>query len=91
MNTTSETRELPNIKLSKRVRQDFADFTARIESEGLHVGQTVSVKRVTTDSRDYVLTQWWEPAVILELRNFDALVQFQDGTRSSSGLGMKTL
>jgi hypothetical protein len=86
---TMETRQLPSIKLSKHVQREFAEWTARIEELGLEPGKMVTVTRVITDARDYVLHKWEEPAVITELRNFDALVQFQDGTVSSSGLGLR--
>jgi hypothetical protein len=49
----------------------------------------VTATRVITDSRNTVMHQWEEPAVITELRNFDAVVKFQDGTTSSSGLGLR--
>ncbi len=89
MNATQETtRELPAF-VGKRTREEFAAFTARIEAENLHVGLMVTATRVITDSRDYVKHQWEEPAVITELRNFDALVKFQDGTVQSSGLGLR--
>lgn len=84
-----ETRQLPNIKLSKRVQREFAEWTAKIEELDLHVGKLVTATRIITDARDYVLHKWEEPAVITELRNFDALVKFQDGTVSSSGLGLR--
>jgi hypothetical protein len=97
MNATQE-RKLPTVNLrtkkqtafySKRAEREFDAWTARIEAENLHVGLMVTAARVITDSRDYVLHTWWEPAVITELRNFDAVVKFQDGTTQSSGLGLR--
>lgn len=83
------TRQLPAMKLSKRVHAEFDAWTARIEAENLAVGLMVTATRVITDSGDYVKHKWEEPAVITELRNFDALVKFQDGTTQSSGLGLR--
>ena len=90
MEITPTVRELPNIKLSKRTHRIFNEWTARIEAEGLHVGQTVKATRITTDSRDFITSKWEEDAVIIDLRNFDALVEFADGSRGSSGLGFHT-
>ena len=82
---TMETRQLPtHIKISKKCQREFDAWTARIEELGLEPGKLVTAARVITDHRDYVLHKWEEPAVITELRNFDALVRFQDGTVKSS-------
>jgi hypothetical protein len=82
--------ELP--KLSRSKAREAALWTARIEDEGLAVGLPVLAKRVTTDSRDYVTNSWWESGWIVELRRFDAVVQFErDGERQSSGLGLRVL
>lgn len=85
MEITPTVRQLPNIKLSKRVHKKFDEFTARIDSEGLHIGMPVTALRTITDSRDYVLKSWYEPAVIVDVRNFDVLVKFADGEIASSG------
>ncbi|QGZ17197.1 hypothetical protein HYQ19_gp098 [Arthrobacter phage DrYang] len=79
----------PKPKLTKKAQAEYDAWAARIEAEGIHVGQEVMATRVETDARDYVTNQWEEPATIVELRNFDALVQFEDGTRGSSGLGLR--
>jgi len=75
--------------MSRKALKEHHIWNAYVEAEKLTVGQAVRVMRVTTDSQDIILTKWWEPAFIVELRNFDALVEFQDGTKSSSGLGLE--
>jgi hypothetical protein len=82
-------RELPAGVASKKAHREFDAWTARIEAESLHVGLMVTATRVITGERNRVLHQWEEPAVITEIRNFDALVKFQDGTVQSSGLGLR--
>jgi hypothetical protein len=77
------------VKLSKKNQERANEWAARVEAENLTVGMEVSAKRVTTDARSIVLTEWWEPATIREIRTFDAVVEFHDGTRQSSGLGLK--
>lgn len=77
------------MKLSKSNQARYDAWAARVEAEGFHVGQEVMAARVTTDARDYVTRKWEEPATILEIRNFDALVAFEDGSRGSSGLGLR--
>lgn len=78
----------PAVKLSKKAQREAAAWSARVEAENLTVGMEVSVMRVTTDAQDYILTKWWEPATIREIRAFDAVAEFADGTRSSTGLGL---
>lgn len=65
------------------------EWEARVEAENIHAGRTVRAMRVITDQRNYVIHKWWEPAEVIEVRGRDAVVQFQDGTRSSSGLGLE--
>lgn len=86
MEITPTVRELPTgMKHSKRVQNHFANFTKRVEDENLHIGMKVTANRSITDSRNYVLASWMEPAVIVDVRNFDVLVKFEDGTVESSG------
>lgn len=80
--------EPTTVKLSKRNLKLHTEWVDRVNTENLHVGRVVNVVRVTEDSRNYVLSKWSEPATIIELRNFDAVVEFADNTRSSSGLGL---
>jgi len=77
------------MQLSKSAQKKADAWADRVKAEGLTEGNLVSVKRVITNSTNMVLHEWWEPAIITELRNFDAVVRFQDGTMSSSGLGLK--
>lgn len=91
MNTNQTQRQLPTgMKHSKKVHNAFNEWTARIEEENLHIGMTITATRNTTDSRNYVIDEWEEQAEIIDLRNFDALIKFSDGTLSSSGLGFHT-
>lgn len=80
---------MENFKLSKKAQKEADQWAGRVTAEDLTVGKLVSVKRAITDRHDYILHSWWEPAVITEIRNFDAVVKFGDGTKSSSGLGLK--
>lgn len=81
----------PVFKLSPKAQRKHDRWVALVEAEGYTVGQSVLAARVTTDARDYVKDQWWETAVIVEIRNFDAVVQFADGSLGSSGLGLRPL
>lgn len=85
MEITPTVRQLPDVKISKRVKNFYDKFTERIENENLHIGMKVTASRSITDSRNYVLESWIEPAVIVDIRNFDVLVKFEDGTVTSSG------
>jgi hypothetical protein len=76
-------------KLSKSTQKKADAWADRVKAEGLEVGNLVSAMRVITNSADHILHSWWEPAIITEVRTFDAVVRFQDGTTSSSGLGLK--
>lgn len=77
------------VKLRPKAQREHDAWKATVEAEGYEEGQVVSAARVITDRRDYILHTWWEPARIIEIRNFDCLVRFGDGTRQSSGLGLK--
>jgi hypothetical protein len=79
----------PHPVASKTARKRAEEWSARVEAEGLHTGLMVTATRVITDRYDYVLHRWEEPAVIVEIRAFDAVVRFQDGTTKSSGLGLR--
>ncbi|AIZ01777.1 hypothetical protein ArV1_090 [Arthrobacter phage vB_ArtM-ArV1] len=83
--------DVPAPKLSKKNQARYDEWAARVEGEGFHVGQEVMATRVETDARDYVTRQWEEPAVITEVRAFDAVVRFADGSHGSSGIGVRVL
>lgn len=85
MNTAPTVRQLPNIKLSKRIHRLFDAFTARLVEEGLEIGQQVWGRRSITDSRDYILHSWDEIGEVVDIRNFDILVRYADGTVESTG------
>lgn len=75
--------------LSPKAQREHDRWTALVKAEGFEVGQLVTAARVITDARNWVLHAWWEPARITEIRNFDTVVRFADGTTRSSGLGLK--
>jgi hypothetical protein len=75
--------------LSPRKQRDHQRWNDLVAAEGYTEGQLVTAARVIADHRDYVLHTWWEPARLIEIRNFDAVVKFADGTTQSSGLGLK--
>lgn len=81
-------RRLPTAH-TKKAQARFDAWSATIDAYNLHVGQLVTVTRAITDGRDVIIHKWEEPAVVTEIRNFDAVVKFQDGTTSSSGLGLR--
>ncbi|QFG14902.1 hypothetical protein SEA_LYMARA_101 [Arthrobacter phage Lymara] len=81
----------PAPKLGKKAQREADAWAKRVEAEGFHVGQEVMATRITEDSRGYVKSKWEEPAVIAELRTFDALVRFEGGAVESSGFGLRAL
>lgn len=79
-------RELPtNVKISKKAHVAFDNMTARIEAEKLYIGMPVTAYRDTVDRMNWVTDSWYEPAVIVDIRNFDILVEYSDGVVSSVG------
>jgi hypothetical protein len=77
------------MKLSKKAQREADEWAARVEAEGITVGLLVTAMRVTTDARSIIRSKWWELAIVREVRAFDAVVEFGDGTKQSSGLGLK--
>lgn len=77
------------VKLRPKAQREHEAWRETVETEAYEVGQLVTAARCITNSRDIVLHKWWEPARITEIRTFDAIVKFADGTTQSSGLGLK--